>query len=320
MQPQPPTSLIERLKHLPKWLLAAIGGVIAAFLLLYLPIGMLVVNRIDDDLNFTPGPNQVQGGSAAVATAIALIDREVNRHQYTPNDPFFLPGAWLDRMPAFQKGIIAGLARFSMEMTDQIGRTRGSSQVDPDLEKATGLLKYSPTVWVFDFSTSLMPTAASETQYRAAMEALKRYNLRLSRNEAVFERRADNLLETLERISTDLGSSSASLDNHIERRAGGFIDTDADKLFYDIKGRMYAYALLLKALARDYEGVITERGLHNAWQQTVQSMEKGALLDHFFVINGDLDSAFVPNHLAVQGFYLLRARTQLRELTAILAK
>jgi len=28
----------------------------------------------------------------------------------------------------------------------------------------------------------------------------------------------------------------------------------------------------------------------------------------------------VPNHLAAQGFYLLRARTQLREITAILLR
>lgn len=311
--------ILARLKNLPKWLVVSLGVVIAIVVLLYFPIAMLIVNNIDDDLNFTPAVQETQG-SAAIATAVALIDREVNQHEYTINAPFFMPAAWLDRMPAYQKGIIAALGRFAMEMTDQIGRTRGSSQVDPDLEKAAGLLKYSPTVWIFDFSTSLMPTAASDTQYRAAMVALQRYNIRLAQGQAVFERRSDNLLETLDRIATDLGSSSASIDHYITLNAGGWIDTEADKLFYDVKGRMYAYALLLKALARDYEVVITERGLHNAWQQTVQSMEKGSQLSHFFVINGDLDSAFAPNHLAVQGFYLLRARTQLRELTTILTK
>lgn len=315
------TQILARLKSLPQWLMIVIGTLIAAIMLLYYPIGMLVVHKVDDNLNFTPAQETPPGGSAAIATAIALIDRETNQHRYTPNEPFFLPGAMLDRMPAFQAGIISGLARFAVEMTDQIGRTRGSSQMDADLEKAAGLLKYPPDVWMFDFSTSLIPTAASDTQYRAAMEALKRYNDRLAKGEAVFERRADNLLETLDRIASDLGSSSASLDNHIAEHSGGWLfDSDADVLFYDIKGRMYAYALLLKALARDYESVINERGLHNTWQQTVQSMERGSQLSHFFVINGDLDAAFVPNHLATQGFYLLRARTQLRELTTILAK
>jgi hypothetical protein len=38
------------------------------------------------------------------------------------------------------------------------------------------------------------------------------------------------------------------------------------------------------------------------------------------VWNGYPDGLLIPNHLAAQGFYLLRARTQLRELTSILLK
>jgi len=38
------------------------------------------------------------------------------------------------------------------------------------------------------------------------------------------------------------------------------------------------------------------------------------------VFNASPSSQFIPNHLAVQGFYLLRARTQLREVTNILLK
>ena len=37
-------------------------------------------------------------------------------------------------------------------------------------------------------------------------------------------------------------------------------------------------------------------------------------------MNGRPDGMCVPNHLAVEGFYLMRARTQLREITNILAK
>ena len=38
------------------------------------------------------------------------------------------------------------------------------------------------------------------------------------------------------------------------------------------------------------------------------------------VINGDTDGQVMPNHLVAQGFFLLRARTQLREITNILLK
>ena len=70
-----------------------------------------------------------------------------------------------------------------------IGRTRGSSQTDRDLQEAAGLLQYSGTKWIFDFSTSLLPTAKSEDQYRKARSALMSYNQRLSGGQAVFERR-----------------------------------------------------------------------------------------------------------------------------------
>ena len=60
--------------------------------------------------------------------------------------------------------IVQALARFTFELTDQIGRVRGSSRTDADLQEAAGLLQYSGTKWVFDLSTSLAPTATSEAQ------------------------------------------------------------------------------------------------------------------------------------------------------------
>ena len=45
-----------------------------------------------------------------------------------------------------------------------------------------------------------------------------------------------------------------------------------------------------------------------------------ALLQPWVVINGNPDSLFLPSHLAAQGFYQLRARTQLREIRDILLK
>ena len=138
-------------------------GALAVALILYYPVGMIWISKIDDNPSFDPGPVE-DGASYAVATAAALIDREVDQNGWPANDPFFYPGFALDNMPNYQTGIIQALGRFAVYMTDQIGRTRGSSQADPDLDKAAGLLKYSPTVWIFDPSTSWAPTASSESQ------------------------------------------------------------------------------------------------------------------------------------------------------------
>ncbi|MGH6919538.1 MAG: DUF2333 family protein, partial [Geminicoccaceae bacterium] len=232
---------------------------------------------------------------------------------------FFMPGSMLDNMPAFQQGIIAGLSRFAIELADQIARTRGSSQVDPDLNTAAGLLRYPGTIWIFDLSTSLAPTASSESQYRRAMTALRDYNQRLAQGDAVFESRSDNLLETLNRIAADIGSSSAALDEHLAQSGFG-LDFQADDLFYAVKGRVYAYYLLLRELGVDYARVIQERDLGSAWAQMLESFRAAATLQPWFVVNGAPDSQLLPSHLAAQGFFLLRARTQLREISNILLK
>ncbi len=303
------------------WRLAKrIAAAVIALALLYYPAGMAWVHTIDDDTEFRAKAEVAAGASRAVATTAALIDREVNVNRWTANDPFFFPAAALDNMPNYQQGIVAALSRFAIELSDQIGRTRGSSEIDPDLDKAAGLLKYSGTIWIFDLSTSWAPTASSEAQYRAAMRSLTAYNERLARGEATFERRADNLLTTLDRIATDIGSSSAALDRHIREHAGGFVDTQADDLFYSVKGRLYAYYLILRDLGDDFAKLLGERDVMPSWTQMLASFRAAAELDPWVVVNGAPDGQIMPSHLAAQGFYLLRARTQLREITNILLK
>ncbi|MSP67067.1 MAG: DUF2333 family protein [Alphaproteobacteria bacterium] len=280
---------------------------------------MIWIHTIDDDLDFAPPDAVAAGGSRAIATAAALVTREVDAHRWTPNDPFFLPGAALDNMPNFQLGMVAALARFAVEMTDQLGRTRGSSDVDPDLEKAAGLLKYPGDVWVFDPTVSLAPTATSESQYRAAVKALHSYNRRLAAGAAVFDRRVDNLQGVLDRFAADIGAASAALDQRV-RGAGWLIDIEADDLFYRTKGRLYAYHLILGALQTDFARVIEERDLRGAWEQMLTTTREAVGLAPLVVINGAPDGLILPSHLAAQGFYVLRARTQLREITNILQK
>lgn len=297
-----------------------LGAVVAVFLVLYYPVGMALMHTIDDNAGFFSETDVPAGRSRAVALAAELVDREINVHPWTANDPFFLPTAALDNMPNFQQGLVAGLARFAIETRDQLGRTRGSSQVDKDLERAASLLQYSGTVWVWDPAVSWLPTATSEAQYSAAAEALRRYNDRLERGQAVFDRRADNLIATMERISADVGSASAVIDQRVAEDAPILFDFVSDDIFYRNKGMLYAYYLLLRELGRDYQAVLAERRLEVSWQQMIHSFEEAATLQPIVVINGDPQSQVLPSHLASQGFYLLRARVQVREVENILLK
>ena len=295
-----------------KWIALAI--LIA--LLLYYPVGMIVVHRINDDPSFGPGEVQ-QGQSRAVALAAALIQREVVDSPWPANDPFFLPGYALDNMPNYQRGIQNALARFATEMADQIGRSRGSASADEDLTKARGLLNQAPDTWYVSGGSI---SANSETQYKEAMVRLVSYNTRLAAGKAAFEPRADNLMSTLDRIGKDLGAASNAIDQEIDLYSGDWFDLNADNVFYYNKGLLYANAVLLRDLGADFKNVLDERGAAKIWERMVASMMEGAILQPLVVINGSPNAMVEPNHLTAQGFYLLRARTQLEELTDILQK
>lgn len=310
-------------RRVTQWLrripLARSLGVLIVLVLLYYGAGAAIINKIDADPDFVP-QNVAEDSSNAIAAAAALVSREVDENGWTANDPFFMPSAILDNMPNYQQGILKAVSRFSVEMMDHIGRIRGTSQIDKDLERAAGLLKYPGNVWVWDPSVSLAPTATSESQYRAAARALLSYNERLSSGQAVFDRRGDNLMSMLERIASDLGSASAQIDSHILGTGFWLFDTTVDDLFYSTKGQLYGYYILLRELGRDFALILRERQLESVWQQMLDSLREGSQLEPLVVIGGSPDALILPNHLTAQGFYLLRARTQLYEVVNILLK
>ncbi len=297
------------------WVLVAL----VALVLVYYVGGAAYFHRIDDDPAFGRSVEVPEGGSRAVAVAAALVEREVETYRWVANDPFFQPAWILDNMPSFQTGIVYGVSRFAVELTDHLARVRGASQVDPDADGAAGRLKYPGDIWFLEWSrTPVQPS--SESQYRRAVEDLRRFNDRLARGQAVFERRADNLIATLERIAADTGGSSAASFEQIDSGATVWLDFHADNLFYANKGRIYAYALLLEALGQDFAAVIGERNVQRNWDELVRTFMAAAVVQPWVVSNGALDSMWRPNHLAAQGFLLLRARFQLYEVINVLTK
>ena len=296
----------------------------ALLALLLLPIvyfvgGALWVHRIGDDADFAPR-SVAPGESHLVAAIAGLITREVDDHRWTPMDPWFMPSGLLDNMPNFQTGIAKASARVTVELRDQLGRTRASSVIDKDLDTAASRLNSAANVWFFDTSVSWLPTTPSSTQYRAGRDSLIAYNKRLGAGQAMFERRSDTLQAMLQRMANDLGAASAQIDQHITTHGGALIDWNADNLFYANKGELYAYYVMLRAMTADFQALLQERGVTQAWQRMVDTFRTAATMQPWVVVNGRPDSQFMPSHLTSQGFYLLRARTQLREIIDILQR
>lgn len=288
-----------------------------ALLVLYYVVGAFLMSKVDADLAFAPNAADApEGASQAVAAAAALLDRELPR--WVPNDPAVKPTVILHNMPNFQRGMLKTFQRFTIELNDQLGRTRGSSPIDPDLEKAAGDIRYPPDRWVWNADRWWALTVTTEDSYRHAAKELKAYNSRLAAHQATFDPRADNLRMTLDGFANDLGATSAAIDEFVAETAGFPLNYEAADLFYRAKGQMYACYMILKGLGADGAQVLREKNVETVYQQMLEAFEAGVKLKPFLVLNGSRDGSVFPNHLTTIGFYLLQARTRLREITSVL--
>jgi Uncharacterized protein conserved in bacteria (DUF2333) len=293
-------------RHIGVLARAAIVAV-AALLILYPGVAWFS-SAIDDNPGFAAAPAFVKPHmSHAVANAGALIHRETR--DWTPNAPWFSPRALLTDMPNYQKGVVDALGRFALALNDESKRT----QADSDLETASRLLQYPPDVWIWNPSNSIWPAATSESQYRRAAKALGRYNAQLASGQTAFDASPRALAGLLDRMGDDLAASSALIETHIRNGSGS-----AAGLFYSAKGEMYADYILLKGLQSDFAGAIRQHDLDKQWAAMMATLRVGSGMRPVIVMNGSPDGSFIACTLCGEGFYLLRARNELRELTDIL--
>ena len=269
-------------------------------------------------------PAQSCKPSAIAATAADLIDFNVNRNAWISsmilsklglfgmewkNTPFF------DNKAAFQLGINNALRRTSTELVDTLGRVRGTSQIDQNLQNARTNLAWDETAWYVGWRG---PTRPTPSVYREAIANLRNFNASLERCQATFDARADNLMLFLDRIASDIGSTSDILRQRIEASDAGWFDTRADDRFWFAYGQLYAYYGLLAAARADFAGVIAERNLTTLWTRMEGQLRASLDVQPWIISNGNESSAFFPSHLATMGFNLLQVRSNIVELRSIL--
>ncbi|MEM1139043.1 MAG: DUF2333 family protein, partial [Pseudomonadota bacterium] len=191
----------SRIGQLSAQVLAALLGVFLIALFIYYFIGSKLVHRIDDNLDYKPPVAVLPNQSHAVAMAAGLMEREVDGHGWVSNDPFYYPSAVLDNMPNFQAGIKESVEIFTEKMRDNLGRKRGSSEIDESLRTARSRLGTDPSQWIWDPSESALPRQSAESLSRPGIENLQDYNSRLGQGIAFFDPRSDNLRVTLDAIA-----------------------------------------------------------------------------------------------------------------------
>lgn len=262
--------------------------------------------------------------SEIVAMSADLVDFNVNRNAWISSmlaSKLGLLGVpwrstpFLDNKAAFQLGINQVLRRTTTELVDTLGRARGTSRIDQNLQEARTALAWDEDAWYIGMRG---PTRPTPSVYREAIQKLNAFNGSLEKCQATFDARADNLLQFLDRIAGDMGSTSDILRSQIEASDAGWFDPRADDRFWFAYGQLYAYYGILAATREDFSAVIRERNIGTLWD-TMQSQLRDALnIQPWIISNGNESSSLFPSHLATMGFNLLRARSQIVEIRSVL--
>ncbi|MDA4847381.1 DUF2333 family protein [Hoeflea poritis] len=264
--------------------------------------------------------------SAIVEVTADLIDFTVDQNAWISSTILYKAGffgipwdatPFLDNKASFQRGVHQAVQRTAIELVDALGRVRGTSAVDADLDRARGRIQYDQYTWYFSLSP-FGPIAPSPAAYREGRDKLRAFNDRLENCDAVFDARADNLIRFVDRIAADIGSTSAALRDRSDKSNAGWFDTRADNQFWFTYGQLYAYYGILKAAHADFAEIIERRQLEDVWSTMEEQLRATLDLNPVIVSNGREDGWIMPSHLATVGFYLLRVRSNLVEVRSIL--
>ncbi|WP_411032967.1 DUF2333 family protein [Shinella sp. BYT-45] len=266
--------------------------------------------------------------SAIVDVTADLIDYNVNQNAWISSMLLYKLGLfgldwdrtpWFDNKASFQRGINQAVRRTAVELVDSLGRVRGTSGINADLQRARGNIQFDEETWYFG-SDSLLPKTPTPTYYRTAMADLRKFNASLEACDAIFDGRSDNLIEFLDRIANDIGSTSAIIRERSEFHNGGWFDTRADDRYWFAYGQLYGYYGILSAAGADFDAVIKTRGIEPLWTESIKQLRSALNIQPAIISNGREDGWIMPTHLATMGFYILRVRSNLVEMRDVLAR
>ncbi|TCU33257.1 DUF2333 family protein [Rhizobium azibense] len=264
--------------------------------------------------------------SAIVDVAADLTDFNVNQNAWISSMLLYRLGffgidwdhtPFLDNKASFQRGVNQAARRTSAELVDTLGRVRGTSGINNDLQNARGNLQFDEYSWYFGLNP-FGPKTPTPSYYRSAIGSLRKFNTDLASCNAVFDGRADNLIQFIDRIANDLGGTSDMLAERSENHNRGWFDMRADDRFWFAYGQLYAYYAILSAAQSDFSQVVAERNLGAIWGGTTRQFQAALRIQPAIISNGREDGWIMPSHLATMGFYILRVRSNLVEMRSVL--
>ncbi|RRV09561.1 DUF2333 family protein [Pseudomonas sp. v388] len=260
------------------------------------------------------------------------------RGGYLSNDRM-PPGIWLDNIPSWEYGVLVQVRDLSRALRKDFARSQSQSAEDGDLARAEPLFNFDNRSWVLP---------SSESQYTDGINALSRYQARLSdpnQKGALFYARADNLNNWLGDVGTRLGSLSQRLSASVGRvKLNSTLKTEAiesvkpgevpqvdeeivetpwlqvDNVFYEARGQAWALSHLLRAIEVDFADVLAKKNATVSVRQIIRELEASQEgLWSPMVLNGSAFGIFA-NHSLVMANYISRANAAVIDLRQLLSQ
>ncbi len=283
------------------------------------------------------GLESLPPGAALTGTVIRIADTLLSKTGGFLSNDVMPPFSILDNMPSWEYGVLTELRDTVRAMRNDFGRAQSQSVEDPDLVAADAQFHFSPESW-------MLPS--SEDEYRRGAEALTRYLDRLldgDPRDARFFARADNLNFYLATVEKRLGnlsqrlSASANLPHLLERgiatdsedplqpggtamatRGVGWMD--ADNVFYEARGYLWALTHTLRALERDYAPLLAGKAATLPMHEIILKLELAQQRIWSPVILTSSGFGVLTNHSLVLASYISRANAAIIDLRRLLVE
>jgi hypothetical protein len=270
--------------------------------------------------------------SALLQVMETLLDKPGG---YTHNDRL-PPGVMLDNMPIWEYGALIQVRDLSRAMREYYSRSQSQSREDEDLSMAEPRFNFQANSWVLP---------ASESEYRDGMTLVESYLARLTdeqNKQAQFYARADNLHMYLGMVSSRLGSLSQRLSASVGQArintdlAGDSAATQAtsadqmtevktswfeiDDIFYEARGSSWALIHFLKAVEKDFAGVLQKKNALISLRQIIRELEETQGTIYSPIILNGSGFGLVANHSLVMASYVSRANAAIIDLRDLLSR
>ncbi len=282
-----------------------------------------------------PLPKKITGlttTNALIGVAKTLLEKPGG---YLSND-ITPPSVWLDNIPNWEYGVIIQVRDLSKTFRESFSRSQSQSTEDADLVIAEPKFNFDTESWILP---------STESVYREGIESLEKYRERLidvSKTNAQFYARADNLSLWLGTVETRLGSLSQRLSASVGQRrintdlAGEENATQAtpapnelivktpwleiDDVFYEARGSAWALIHFLKAVDRDFGEVLRKKNALVSLRQIIRELEATQEpVYSLMILNGD-GFGMLANHSLVMASYLSRAHAAIIDIRELLSQ